>query len=584
MAEPTPQPDLTGANRDAEPPRKEPRLRLWPGVLILLGYLAVSFGFWQLASTNVQSFIALALVPLAATLLLSLWWLFASRIPVKDRLLGLLLAVGAMAGVVFSQHANGSMLLAYALPALMTGVVVLLALTFRLRWAVRRWVLVVFVLLCGATFMALRADTIGGNLAPIVSWRWQATEAERSSAFARTDARGTAALPAEAGPEDWPAFLGAARDGHLPGVKLSTDWTTPPRELWRRKVGPGWSSFTAVGDYVFTQEQRGGDEVCLCYAAASGDEVWLNHVEARYEDTMGLGPRATPSFDRGKLYVQGATGILQCLDAATGNTVWKRDLSKDAETGVPGYGFSSSPLVLGDQVIEFSCGGEGKNVVAYDRLSGELRWRAGHGASTYSSPQVVTLGNVPQLLLVSNYGLQAFVPETGAALWDHEWRVGTNPRCVQPLVVGADKVLLGTTGTTGSRLLQVQGDNNAWTVKELWTTKRFRPYFNNFVLHKGLCYGFDGDRIVCLDLDTGERRWEGKRFGGQLLLLPDMDALLVLSEKGEVVLLRAIPDQYSELARFQALHGKTWNHPVIAHGKLFVRNAEEAACFTLPGF
>ena len=173
-------------------------------------------------------------------------------------------------------------------------------------------------------------------------------------------------------------------------------------------------------------------------------------------------------------------------------------------------------------------------------------------------------------------------PETGIPLWEHLWKIKTNPRCVQPLVVDGQHIVLGATGTAGSRLLRIQKKDASWDIKEEWTTKAFRPYFNDCVSHKGYIYGFDGDRFACIDLKTGERRWEGKRYSGQLLLFPDMDTILVLSEAGDVVLIQATPERFNEIARFKALTGKTWNHPVVAHGKLFVRNAEEAACFELP--
>jgi outer membrane protein assembly factor BamB len=366
------------------------------------------------------------------------------------------------------------------------------------------------------------------------------------------------------------------------GVKFSTDWTTPPRELWRRKVGPAWSSFAAVGDYVFTQEQRGEQELVTCYRAATGEPVWANQAEARFKDTMGLGPRATPTYHQGKLYAQGARGLLQCLDAATGHTIWKRNLTADASTGVPGYGFACSPLLVDDRVIEFTCGGEGKSAVAYDRASGEIAWLAGHKASAYSSPHFAVIGAVPQVLMVCGFGVQSFVPQTGVSLWEYPWKVKQYERCTQPLVVGNDSIMVAATGATGSGLLRIQKQEKTWSVKEEWTTKTFRSYFNDCVFHEGYAYGFDGDRLACLDLRTGERRWTGKRYDGQVLLIADMAVLLVLSEAGEVVLVQATPERFSEIAQFSALSGKTWNAPVVAHGKLFVRNAEEAACFELP--
>jgi outer membrane protein assembly factor BamB len=347
-------------------------------------------------------------------------------------------------------------------------------------------------------------------------------------------------------------------------------------------VGPAWSSFAAVGDYVFSQEQRGGKELVTCYRAATGEAVWVNQVSARYKDTLGLGPRATPAYDRGKLYTQGATGLLQCLDASTGQTLWKRNLTTDANTGVPGYGFASSPLVVADRVIAFSCGGEGKSVVAYDRVSGEIAWLAGQRTSGYSSPHLALLVGVPQVLMVSDFGLQSLLPETGACLWEHPWKAKQYARCIQPLLVGDDSVVLCATGATGSGRLRIQKQDNTWSAKGEWTTKSFRSYFNDCVFHQGYGYGYDGDRFACIDVQTGERRWSGKRYSGQVLLIADMGVLLVLSEAGDVVLVPATPERFSEIAHFKALSGKTWNHPVVAHGRLFVRNAEEAACFELP--
>ena len=558
-------------------------VRIWPAILIALAHLAAAYAFARLGTTNIQNAIALGGVPLISTILLLIWWLVASRTPLLDRLIGLVLFIAAAAAVIFSQKSTGlgGMLMALALPYMTIGMVVVLVATYPLRWPLRRWVLAAFLLTCAGVYCAMRVDSIGGNLAPVTSWRWQPTTQEQSEAVPRFEAHATAVLPAEAGPGDWPAFRGPRRDGRATGIRFSTDWSTPPKEVWRRNIGPAWSSFIAVGDYLFTQEQRGSEELVTCYNAATGDPVWQNQVEAQFDDSMGLGPRATPTFVDGKLYTQGGTGVLQCLDAATGNTLWKRDLTKDAERGVPGYGFCSSPLVANDLVIVFTLGGDGKSIIAYRRETGEPAWRAGHHTSGYCSPQLAVIQEVPQVLMVSDFGIQSFVPETGAALWEYPWGIKTNPRCTQPVEIGNKSVMFGATGTSGSCLLRIEKKDSGWTTQEKWMTKKFRPYFNDGVLHKGYYYGFDGERVACLDLDTGERRWEGNRYSGQLLLLADMDMLLILSEAGDVALVPATPERFSEVARFKALTGKTWNHPVVAHGKLFVRNSQEAACFEL---
>jgi len=183
---------------------------------------------------------------------------------------------------------------------------------------------------------------------------------------------------------------------------------------------------------------------------------------------------------------------------------------------------------------------------------------------------------------VSNFGIESLDPASGARLWENQWDIQTNPRCTQPVVIQDDGVMLGATGTSGTRRLRVERTGDDWQAKEIWTTRQFRPYFNDGALHRGYYYGFDGERVACLDIDAGRRLWAGERFSGQLLLIVDMDMLLVLSEAGEVVLVPAVPEGYSEKARFKALSGKTWNHPIIRGGKLFVRNDREAVCFELP--
>lgn len=559
------------------------RVRIWPAVLISLAYFAVSYAFRVLGSTNIQSVLESGGVPLISTLLLIIWWLAASRAPKRDRWAGLGLFFAALAVVVFSQKpvSLGAMLLMLALPVIANGAVAVLLVTFWLRWPARRWLLAAFIVITTGIFCAQRVDSISGVLTPVVSWRWTPSAQEHSEALPQAEKDGTALLPEKTGAGDWPGFRGAARDSRVAGMRFPADWSTPPKEVWRQKIGPAWSSFAAVGDYLFTQEQRGAMEAVTCYQAATGKLVWINEIAARFEDTMGLGPRATPTFSEGKLFVQGCTGVLQCLDAATGKTIWKRDVTKDAETGVPVWGFSSSPLVVGELVVTFSGGGEGKNAIAYRRVTGDVAWRAGHAASAYSSPHFAVLAGTPQVLMASDFGIQAFAPETGAPLWEYEWKVKNNPRCVQPLLAGDDLVLLGTTGATGSRLLRIMKNDAAWKVEEEWLSKKFRPYFNDGVLHKRFLYGFDGERLACIDIESGERRWQGERYGGQLLLFEDMDMLLVLSEAGDLILIPAKPDRFVEAGHIKVLGGKTWNHPVAAHNRLYLRNAEEAVCLDL---
>ncbi len=583
MEESSNQPDTTALGARGGSRKDYPAVRVWPVTIITVVYAAVNGLLFRYGTTNIHSAIALGVAPALALLLLLIWWFAASRVPWKDRFLGGALFIAAAATITLGQRtvSLGAMLLASALPFLIYGILPLVLITRGLRWSRGRWVLVLGLAVWTGVFSALRVDSIGGNLFPVVSWRWKASTTEHAGTLTRVTTQETAQVPQEPGPGDWPAFRGANRDGRVEGVRFSTDWSTPPREVWRRDIGSAWSGFILVGGYLFTQEQRGEEELVTCYRADTGDPVWLSSLHAKFEDGMGLGPRATPTYAEGRLYTQGVTGALQCLDAATGATLWKRNLMEDAERSVPAYGFASSPLVVGSLVIVFTGGGEGRNVIAYHCATGEIAWKSGHGASGYASPHLGVIGGVEQILMTSDFGIEALDPVQGTRLWDNAWDIQINSRCTQPVVINGDSVLWGATGTSGSRRLRVEHTEGRWTTTEMWTTRQFRPYFNDGALHKGYYYGFDGERVACLDPGTGKRMWAGERFSGQLLLVADMDALLVLSEAGEVVLVSAVPEGYTEISRFKALNGKTWNHPVIGKGKLFVRNAEEAVCYEL---
>jgi outer membrane protein assembly factor BamB len=474
------------------------------------------------------------------------------------------------------------MLLAFAIPAITYSMVGILLLTWPLKWPVRRWCMVTVLVACTGIFIALRVDSIGGNLAPVVAWRWTPTAEERTRELTIVQQNKLALLPDTVGSEDWPAFRGTRMDGIASGISFSTDWSTPPREVWRRPMGASWSSFIRVGDYLFTQEQFDQEEAVSCYQAENGEPVWQNRIQEKFNDAMGLGPRATPTYADGHVYALGGTGLLQCLDAASGAVRWKRDMKKDSSASGPNFGFSSSPLVAGQQVVVFSGGEEGKSISAYNCADGALIWQSGHRTTGYCSPHWTSLHSIPQLLMVSDFGIQSFAPDTGTVLWEHHWKIETNPRCIQPIVLEQDHVIFGATGNSGTRLLKITKQDDQWQAEEQWTSKEFRPYFNDGAYHKGHYYGFDGERICCLDVKTGKRIWRGERYSGQLLLLQDMDMLLILSEKGDVVLVSANSSQFNEVARFKALSGKTWNHPLISRGRLYVRNAEEAACFDLP--
>jgi outer membrane protein assembly factor BamB len=333
------------------------------------------------------------------------------------------------------------------------------------------------------------------------------------------------------------------------------------------------------GDLLYTQEQRGDDEVVSCYRVSTGEPVWRHRDPIRfYESNGGAGPRATPTLSHGRVYTLGATALLNALDAGTGKVVWSHNAATDTGRKTPEWGFTSSPLVVDDIVIVAVSG----TLAAYDAATGKPRWVGPQHGGSYSSPQLVTIDGVAQILLLSAPGAVSVSPADGKLLWEHTWEGGA---IVQPALTADGGILINAMSAMGgiaTRRLAVARGTDGWTVEERWTSNGLKPYYSDFVVHKGHAYGFDGSILACIDLEDGKRKWKGGRFGtGQLVLLADQDVLLVTSEDGELALVKATPDQFTELARIPALNSKTWNHPVLVGDRLLVRNGEEMAAFRL---
>jgi outer membrane protein assembly factor BamB len=484
---------------------------------------------------------------------------------------------------------------------------------------------VAILLACGL-FTMLRTGGVSGDGDPDLHWRWTPTPEERllaqtanepaelpaapttetasagqptGSVAAETAASppGTPGAPASAEaskdavtqpapaatPEaraDWPGFRGSRRDGIVRGVRIETDWSkSPPVQLWRRPIGPGWSSFAVRGDLLYTQEQRGNDEIVACYKVSTGEPAWRHRDAVRFwESNGGAGPRATPTLSAGRVYAFGGTGILNALNAANGAVIWSRNVASETNTKTPMWGFASSPLVVGDLVVVAA----DATLVAYDLNTGSQRWVGPAHTGSYSSPHRTTIDGVEQVLFLGGAGVISLAPASGAVLWEHAWSGGA---IVQPALMANGDVLINAismNGGVGTRRLAVSRAGSSWNIEERWTSNGLKPYFNDFVVHKGHAFGFDGSILACIDLEDGKRKWKGGRYGnGQLVLLPEQDLLLVLSEEGELALVSATPDQYTERAKFAAIKGKTWNHPVLVGDILLVRNGEEMAAFRL---
>ena len=431
--------------------------------------------------------------------------------------------------------------------------------------------------------MLLRVE-FTGEMFPILSFRFSATAEEKAAEYRKSlqpdEAKRPDTIEVVAG--DWIEFRGPNREGIVNEAGIRQDWNErPPREVWRHPVGLGWSSFAVVGGLAFTQEQRDAQECVVCYDAESGREIWVHADSVRFSESLGSdGPRATPTFSKGLLYAQGATGRLNCLDARTGELIWSKNVLEDNAAKLPHWGMAGSPLVVDDRVVVNPGGPDRGGLVAYDRMTGDRIWSGGDDPASYSSPHLAFVQGSLQVLIFDGVGLAGHDASSGSQLWKFPWTTGQGVNAVQPYVIDHSEVLISNGYGVGSTLLRINRDSENWSVEQLWKSIRLKAKFNDFVVKEGFIYGLDEGVLACLDLETGKRRWKGGRYGYGQLLLVDGD-LLVLTEAGAVVLVAGSPDAHQPLAKFQAIKGKTWNHPALVRGRLFVRNAREAACYDI---
>jgi outer membrane protein assembly factor BamB len=293
----------------------------------------------------------------------------------------------------------------------------------------------------------------------------------------------------------------------------------------------------------------------------------------------GDGPRATPTWDDGRLYALGAEGEFQCLDAASGRRIWSKNILRDNGAENLTWGMAAAPLIVDDKVIVLPGGPGGKSVVAYDKLTGEPLWHALDDKQAYTSPMLVTLAGQKQILVVTAHRAVGLTVD-GKLLWEYPWTTSYDINAAQPVIVGPDRFILSAGYGHGAALLQVKKEGGTFSVTPVWENNRMKNKFTSSVLHDGHIYGLDEAILACVNAETGELKWKGGRYGyGQIVLASGH--IIVAAENGDVALVRATPEQHEELVRFPAIDGKTWNHPAISGGILLVRNGTEMSAFRL---
>lgn len=447
-------------------------------------------------------------------------------------------------------------------------------------------------------FLVRYEGSLDGSAIPRFVWRWAPTAEERllengAAELSEATARGAQALEPIEVPGvyfDSARYLGAEGDGRVSAVPLATDWEqSPPEQIWRQGIGLGWGGFSVVEGYAVTLEQRGTEEWVSCYHLLTGQLLWVHRDVTRFSEGMGGdGPRSTPTIQDGLVFALGGKGWLNCIELKTGKLKWSQQtLEAEARNNLV-WGKSSSPCVLPEQKLVVVTGGDkgGPTVIAFSMESGELEWKWGLDAASYSSPVLREICGVEQLVSVNENTIVGLEPQTGKLLWSHDWPVGmsaSTAKAAQPQIIGGNQLYLTASYGVGSSLVDIRlSESGEWSTQQVWRKKtKMKTKFSSTCVIEGHAFGLDEGVFACQEIATGKRLWKGERYGyGQNLLTGDV--FLIQAEKGTVVLVEATASAFKELATFPALEGKTWNTPTLAGQYLLVRNDTEAACYRLP--
>lgn len=410
--------------------------------------------------------------------------------------------------------------------------------------------------------------------------------AHSAGALSEAPSEAPSQAPIGAPQPDWPSFRGPQWNGHYTARPINTAWSSRPlTPVWKQPIGGGYASFVTarIGsrDLAFTIEQRGTQEVVAAYDVATGREVWTNTWNAEFKEFMGGdGPRATPTYFDGRVYALGAEGELRSIHAEKGVTLWRTNILSDAGASNVQWGMSTSPLIVGNTIVTVPGGKSGKSVVAYDRGSGKQAWSSLNDRAAYSSPTLVTLDGVRQILLVSASRIVGLHPSTGAPLWEFPWQTIYDVNAGQPIVFDNNRVFMSSGYDHGAVVIEVAMHGERGDVREIWKNNRMKNQFTSSLYLDGYFYGLDESILACVRASDGNLMWKGGRYGyGQTALASGH--IIVLTEDGDMALVRATPEKHDELARFPVLDGKTWNHPAFSDGRLLIRNLKEMAMFDL---
>lgn len=366
---------------------------------------------------------------------------------------------------------------------------------------------------------------------------------------------------------DWPGYHGPNRDRITQESGWMNEWENQgPEMLWRKNLGPGYSSVAVVGDHVYTMgyDTQTNEDVVYCLDIATGEPKWTHRYPCEIIDNMHEGgPAATPTIYDGKVYTISKEGHFHCLDAANGDVIFAHDLKEVLGVETPTWGFSGSPLILGDHVVV-----DMGVIAAFTLDSGELVWKTENYGEAYASPVEFEWNGETLIAAFPRYGLVILQAEDGEQVTKFPWETSYGVNAATPIVHG-DTIFISSGYNVGCAKLQLREGTSPEVV---WRNKEMRNQFNASVLYEGYLYGFDESDLVCLNYETGDVAWREERLGKSSLIIADGN-LVIQSENGELIIAPASPDGFEPTGRMQVLGGTNWTCPVLANGYFVGRNA-----------
>jgi len=361
---------------------------------------------------------------------------------------------------------------------------------------------------------------------------------------------------------DWPGYLGPARNGISP----ETGWNPgDPQVRWKFEVGIGFSSIAIVDGKLYTAGFKEGKDYLYCLAADSGDEKWQFSYPSELMDKQHEGgPASTPEVKDGVVYIVSKLALLHAIDAEKGTLLWSKDLNKEFEVEVPGFGYSGSVLAVKDWLIL-----DGGSTIVLNKKDGSLVWKSEDNGISYSSPALMKNGENSSVAVFGVQGLAITNLADGQTVAKYPWTAAYDMTAVTPLIDG-NRVFISSGNDIGCAMLELTSSNE---LKQLWKTETMSNKMANSILWQGYLYGFDNSLLACVDATTGESKWSQEGLGMGSLIMAD-GKLIILSEQGELVIAEANPERFIDLHRKHILGGRCWTTPVFSGNRIFARNAE----------